>query len=71
MKLALLDKSTLAQVVNSPTLMNLKFHHRIQNSPALIHFLSQIHPVHILTSYSFKSSFNIIIPNNRNRKLTS
>jgi len=70
MKLALLDKSTLAQVVNSPTLLNPKFHHRIQNSLALIHFQSQNHPVHILTPYSFKSSFNIIIPITRNRKLT-
>jgi len=70
MDLALLDKSTLAQVVNSSTLLNPKFHHRIEKSPALIHFLSQIHLVHILTTYSFKSCFNIIIPITRKHKLT-
>jgi hypothetical protein len=70
MKLALLDKSTLAQVVNSPALLNPKIYHRTQNSPALIYFLSQIHPIHILTPYSFNSRFNIIIPITLNRKLT-
>jgi hypothetical protein len=50
MKLSLLDKSIVVQVVNSPTLLNQKFHYCIQNSSALIHFLSQINPIHILTS---------------------
>jgi len=71
MKLTLLNKSTLAQVVNSPTLLNAKFHLRIQEKPTLIHFLSQeVYPIHILTSCSFKCSFSITIPVTRNCKLT-
>jgi hypothetical protein len=71
MKLALLDKSTVAQVVNSPTLLNRKFHYCFQNSPALIHFLSQISPIPIFTPYSCKSYFNIITPITHKPKLMS
>jgi hypothetical protein len=43
-------------------LWNPKVHYRVHNSLPLAPFLSQINPVHALTSHLFKANFNIIIP---------
>jgi hypothetical protein len=43
-------------------LWNPKVHYCVQNSPPLVHILSQINPVHILTTYFFKIRSNIILP---------
>jgi hypothetical protein len=51
-----------SQSRNSLPLMNTKFY----KSQPLNPILSQINPVHILTSYCFKIYFNIILSSNPN-----
>ena len=43
-------------------LWNPKVHHRIQMSPSPVLILSQLNPVHVLTSHFLNIPFNIILP---------
>jgi hypothetical protein len=43
-------------------LRNLKVHHRVHKSPPLLPVLSQIDPVHNISSYLSKIHFNIVHP---------
>jgi hypothetical protein len=43
-------------------LWNPKVHYRVHKSPLLVPILSQIDPIHIIPSFSFKIHFNIVHP---------
>jgi hypothetical protein len=43
-------------------LWNPKVHYRVHNNLPLVPIVRQINPVHILTGYSVKILFNIILP---------
>jgi hypothetical protein len=57
------EATSCAAIQELPTILcNPKVNYRIHKSPPLIPILSQICPIHTISSYLPKSQFNIIHP---------